>query len=126
MADKITQANEALQVQVAEISMQAINTLLNISIWVLGILAVLIAVVSISGWVAIRSAAVQASKDLAGDRLDDYLKGNDFEQLIEEKLSEAVERKTQNTVIVQRIEVHKQKQGESEFPSKPGDGDDNF
>jgi len=120
---EVIQATEALQI--TEISMQTISTLLNLSMWVLGLLAVLLAIISVFGWVTIRSAAVNTVKNIANKYLDNYTKSEEFKQMIEDKLSEVIEKRWQNTVVIKQFEAPKRKQEKSEFLPKPGDDDDN-
>jgi len=87
---EVIQATEALQI--TEISMQTIATLLNLSMWVLGLLAVVLAIISVFGWVTIKSAAMNTVENIAKNYLDNYIKSEKFKQMMEEKTLEAVEK----------------------------------
>lgn len=89
--EHIKQALEASQTAI-----DAISSLLSMSQWVLGILALVVGVIAIFGWGAIRSGVLAQSKQIANKRMSDYIKSQEFADLLFTKIDEAVERREQD------------------------------
>jgi hypothetical protein len=110
--EHIRQAMEASQT-----SMDAIQTLLSMSQWVLGVLAVLIAILALWGLRAVTRGSAQAAKQIANGRFDTYIECQEFRDLVEEKIDRAIERRWQNTIVIRTLKEDPPPAGDlSEFP----------
>ena len=105
----------------SETAISAIDTLLNISMWTLGILAIALALVGIIGWSVIRAACINHAKQIANDRFDDYIKSDEYSAFVQARVDKAVKANWQNH-LMKRIEEAVKDEGEaSPFPEKePG------
>jgi hypothetical protein len=106
---------------VVTIAISAVDTMLNTAQWVLGVLGVVLAVLAIVGFLYISKGAKKHAERIANRRLDDYLQGESFATLVESKLSESIEKRWQNTVVLHSIQTPDRSQGDEQpFPQKPG------
>lgn len=86
--------------EIVDTALAAIDTLLNASMWVLSVLAFVLAVIAIFGWTVIRRASVERATKVAGEKLDEFLSTEDFESLLSDKIQEAIERKWQGGLFI--------------------------
>lgn len=91
----INQALDATQTAI-----NAIDTLLALSSWTLGVLGVVLAGIAVFGWVAIRNAVKSQSEQIANTRLDSYLKSDEFKALLAKKVDESIKAKWQNAIVI--------------------------
>lgn len=80
--------------------MSAIDTLLTLSIWVLGIFTAVLAILGLLGWWLIYKSAHRKIEQIATQSLTEYLDSDTFRVKINNQLSEAIQRRLQDTVIV--------------------------
>jgi hypothetical protein len=107
--EHIRQALEASQT-----SMDAIQTLLSLSQWVL---AVLIAILALWGLRAVIWGSAKTAKQIANSRFDAYMETKEFRDLVEERLDKALDRRFQDTVVVRTLKEESAAAGDaSEFP----------
>lgn len=108
---------EALEA--SQTAMSAIQTLLSMSQWVLGILAVVLAGIAIFGWVVIRNAVMSQSKQIANKRFDAYIETAGFKDLVSQQIAKSVKERWENTVVVSRLAEERKSPGDaSPFPTK--------
>lgn len=87
--------------KVSETAITAIDTLLNLSTWVLTVFGLLLAVLAIAGVYVIARQARKSARAIANDRLNDYLKSDEFAELMGTKVQQAIDAKWQSTMVVQ-------------------------
>lgn len=121
-AHAVAQITEPLaQKDIVAIAISAVDTMLNTAQWVLGVLGVVLAVLAIFGFLYISKGAKKHAERIANKRLDDYLQGESFANLVESKLAESIEKRWQNTVVLHSIQAPDRSQGDEQpFPQKPG------
>lgn len=101
-------------------AMAAINTVVAVSTVVLAVLGLAVAAIAIFGWTAMRTAAVEQAKKIANQKLDSYMKSEEFEVLAFDLIQRAVDKRWQNTVVVQTFQSTERPQGEANaFPAPP-------
>ena len=101
---------EALEA--SQTAMNAIDTLLSMSQWVLGIMALVVGIIAIFGWGAIRNAVLAQSKQIANKRMVDYIDSEAFSDLLSIKIEEAVVRREQDR-DAQRLAEEPRPEGEA-------------
>jgi hypothetical protein len=102
----------------SQTAISAIDTLLNISMWTLGILAIVLAVIGIIGWSVIRAACLNAVKQIANERFDSYIETDEFREFVQARVDKAVKANWQNH-LMKRIEEAVREEGDaSPFPEK--------
>ena len=87
-----------LPFDMAQTAMSAINTLLNMSMWTLGLLAVVLTMIAVFGWWAIKTEALRLTRKTVGMKLDDHLGSDKFSHLLDVRLDEALEKKASDVV----------------------------
>ncbi|MBX7501357.1 hypothetical protein K3181_07880 [Qipengyuania sp. YG27] len=112
--DHIEQALSA-----SDTALSAIDTLLNISMWTLGILAIALAVIGIIGWSVIRAACLNAVKQIANERFDSYMGSEEFRQFTQDRVDRAVKANWQNHLMKRIEEAVRKDSDPSPFPTKP-------
>jgi len=109
----------------AEVAISSIDTLLNLSTWVLSSIGVLLAILSITGVIVLVRLAKNSAVHVANKRLDNYIGTEEFKDLVEGKISDAIEERWQRTVVLTRLETHENDPaGGREFPSPNKGGRD--
>lgn len=73
--------------EVAQMSVASIDTVVSFSSWVLGILATVLAILSVIGWLSIRNAA----RNIAEERIKDYIKSQKFKDWLKDTVVKAYE-----------------------------------
>ena len=107
----------------SQMSMAAIQTLLSLSQWVLGVLALLIAAFAIWGFDAIKRAACREAEQIANKGFEAYIGTEAFQDMIRTKIAESVQQRWENTFVVSRLaEEKKGPDDASPFPVATGDG----
>lgn len=105
----------------SETAISAIDTLLNISMWTLGILAILLAVIGIVGWSVIRSACKTAAEQIANTRFDSYIESEEFRAFTQARVDKAIKVNWQKHLIKWIDEAVRDDTDASPFPEKePG------
>jgi hypothetical protein len=115
----VEQAHIEQALSASETAISAIDTLLNISMWTLGILAVVLAVIRIIGWSVIRAACLNAVKQIANDRFDRYIESDEFRQFTQDRVDRAVKANWQNHLMKRIEEAVRKDSDPSPFPTKP-------
>lgn len=114
----LEQAHIDRALNASETAISAIDTLLNISMWTLGILAILLAVIGIVGWSVIRSACLAKLEQIANARWGEYIASDEFKALMETRIDKAVKSRWQDSQV-QGLEEAVREQGDpSPFPPK--------
>lgn len=106
--------------ELAEKSISSIDTLLNVSTWTLSILAFVLGLVAIVGWTVIRNAALSTVRKMAKNHLDTYIKGDEYKALLEEKISDSIKARWQETLVLKSFTPaeHEGNNGQP-FPAAP-------
>lgn len=113
-------AEREATVKASEIAMTAIDTLLNMSMWVLSVLALMLAVLAIVGWWQIHRIVKLKAEHIANRKLDHYIGSDKFTTLMDQKITEAVETRWQDTVVVREIQVRQRAPADEQpFPNEP-------
>lgn len=113
----VEQAHIKEALEASQTAMGAIQSLLSLSQWVLGILGLVLAGIAIFGWVAIRNAVLSQSKQIANKRMDDYIGTDGFKALVAERIAKSVDERWSNTVVVSRLAEETRPPGDlSPFP----------
>lgn len=102
--------------ELVDTALAAIDTLLNISTYVLTVLGIVLALIGIVGWVIIRKGAIDKAADTASSKLDSYLEGEKFEALLADKLQESIEKKWQGGLFINVDATTKPVAEDSPFP----------
>jgi hypothetical protein len=110
-------AEQSKTVEVADSAIAAIDTILNLSTYVLTILGVIIALLAIFGYAFIASSARKAAKEVATDAMDSYIKSQEFADRMQGAVESEVKRRMANKFIVANL-TEEQDGGEPDpFPS---------
>ena len=86
--------------ELVDTALSAIDTLLNMSMWVIGILAFVLALIGFFGWKVIREACISKAKEMSEKKLDDYLVSEEFSGLLADKVQESIEKKWQGGLFI--------------------------
>lgn len=120
---KVEQSHIDQALNASETAISAIDTLLNISTWTLGVLAILLAVIGIVGWGVIRAACIGASKQIANKRFDAYIETEAFQKLVQDRIAKSVEERWGKTIVLSRLQEEKPLTGDEPlFPAEPNEG----
>ena len=111
--EHIKQALEA-----SETAIDAIGTIVSVSTWALGIIAVALTLIAVWGYAAIRRAASEEAKQIANKRFDDYIETDEFKEMVKARIAQSVHDRWGSTFVVSRIsEEQKDPNDPSPFPS---------
>lgn len=88
----------------SQTAIDAISTIVSVSSWTLGIIAVFLGLVALWGYAAIRKAASDEAKRIANATLDTYIDGEEFRQLVKERIAKSVEEQWGKTVVLSRLQ----------------------
>jgi len=114
----VTEQSQA--VDVADMAISAIDTLLNLSTWALGILAFVVGIIAIFGYGMIANAAKRAAKDVAKSETHTYIKSVEFSDLLEVAIKKEVKERVKDKVILTFMtEDNDGYGGKDAFPSAP-------
>lgn len=103
VASPIEQEHISQALDATQIAMGAVQTLLSLSQWVLGILGLVLAGIAIFGWVVIRNATMAQAEQIANKRLDAYMESDDFDKLVAKKVEDCVDARWQNVLVAQSL-----------------------
>lgn len=103
--------------ELSEKSIEAIGFLLNLSSWVLTVLAVVLAIIGIIGWTVIHKSAISKCQTMAKDYLEKYIQGDAFKTLVEDKVAEALKSNWQDTIVSTTLDTNDKSQEQSPFPA---------
>lgn len=112
-------AEQQRAMDVADRAVSAIDTLLNLSMWTLGVLALVLAFIAVFGWTVIYNAARSRAERVANERLDSYLKGKAFKDELDRKVSRVVKEKLDNRLILANISEDTERDESDPFPPLP-------
>lgn len=112
------QAHIQQALDASQTAMDAIGTVTNIASFTLTILGVIIAIVALWGVALIVRGAREAAKQIANERLDGYIQGEDFRALVVEGIDAAVKAKWQDGLIRRLEEAVRGGDDPSPFPVK--------
>ena len=118
----LKQALETEQSKAAEVaaaSINAIDAMLSLSQFVLGAVALVIALVAIAGVSALVVLARRQARKTADGRLDAYLSSPEFEARMEVAVKAEVRRRLENKMILAHIEPERDGGEADPFPSAP-------
>ena len=110
-------AEQSRTVEVADSAIAAIDTILNLSTYVLTILGVIIALLAIFGYAFIASSARKAAREVATDAMDSYIKGQEFADRVQGAVESEVKRRMANKFIVANITEEPDGDEPDPFPS---------
>lgn len=105
-------------IELADRAISAIDTLLNLSTWSLGVLAFVVGVIAIFGYALIANSAKKGAKQVAKSGLDTYLKSQEFSEALEVAIRQEVKDRLKDRVIMSYMTEDKGTNGgEDAFPS---------
>ncbi len=107
--------DDAIEATATAIS--AIDTLLNMSMWVLAVLGIIIALIAFFGYVAIRGAAVDTAKKVEKRSIDDYIKGDDFLDQLDNAVRDEVKERVKDKIILAHLKEEVEGDEPDPFPS---------
>lgn len=110
-------AEQSRTVEVADSAIAAIDTILNLSTYVLTILGVIIALLAIFGYAFIASSARKAAKEVATDAMNSYIKSQEFGDRMQGAVESEVKRRMANKFIVANITEEPDCDEPDPFPS---------
>lgn len=110
-------AEQSRTVEVADSAIAAIDTILNLSTYVLTILGVIIALLAIFGYAFIASSARKAAKEVATDAMNSYIKSQEFGDRMQGAVESEVKRRMANKFIVANITEEPDGDEPDPFPS---------
>lgn len=110
-------AEQSRTVEVADSAIAAIDTILNLSTYVLTILGVVIALLAIFGYAFIASSAQKAAKKVATGAMDSYIKSQEFADRMQGAVEAEVKRRMANKFIVANITEEPDGDEPDPFPS---------
>lgn len=93
-------AENAATIEASHTAIAAIDTLLNFSMWVLGILAIIIAIVAIFGYAAIKRYAARVAEGIANEKANRYIGSDEFLGVVEQTIAKEVQEHWRSTVVV--------------------------
>ena len=93
-------AESAASVEASRTAIAAIDTLLNFSMWVMATLAIIIAIVALIGYSAIRRYAARVAKHIANEKASRYIDSEEFLRLVEQAVAREVRERWTSTVVV--------------------------
>lgn len=117
---EVLAVEQASAVDVAERAIGAIDTLLNLSTWALGILAFVVGIIAIFGYGLIANAAKRAAKDVAKAEASTYINSQEFSDILEVAIKQEVKDRMKDKIIMNFMtEDPDQNGGADAFPPPP-------
>lgn len=114
----LEQAHINQAMDAAQTAIDAISTITSVSTWALAIIGVGIAAIAIWGWQTLKSGARDTAEQIANDRLDAYIRSEDFAQLMKARVDKAVKSYWQNSVMRKLEELTRDEGDEPPFEEK--------
>ena len=114
------ETEQARAAELAEKAIGAIDTLLNLSTWTLGILAFIVGIIAIFGYSLIASAAKKSAKEVAKAEAATYIKSKDLEDRLEVAIRQEVKERMKDKVIMTYMTEEKGTGKADAFPPIPG------
>jgi hypothetical protein len=114
----LTEQTHALDV--ADRAITAIDTLLNLATWSLGILAFVVGIIAIFGYSLISSSAKKAAQRVATESMDSYIKSADFSDMVEGKVRTEVRERMKDKLILTYMTEEKDADDADAFPAADG------
>lgn len=115
----VTEQSHAIEV--ADRAIDAFDKLLNLSMWTFGILGFVVALIAIFGYGLIASSARKAAERVATDRIDSYIKSQEFTDNLEKLVHTEVRRRLANKVILANLQEEPDTGEADPFPEPPSD-----
>ncbi len=113
----ITEQTKALEI--ADRALVSINTLLNLSMWVLGAFAIIIALIALFGWGFITISARKRAEKIAKDTIDAYIDSSMFTNVLEDHVRREVKERVGEKTILANITEEPAGSGPTPFPKPP-------
>lgn len=110
-------AEQSRTVEIADSAIAAIDTILNLSTWGLGILGVIIALLAIFGYGFIASSARKSAKEVATKAMSSYIKSQEFADQMQGAVEAEVRRRMANKFIVANLTEEPDGDEPDPFPS---------
>lgn len=110
----VTEQTRALEL--ADQSMAAVGTLLNLSMYVLGGLGVIIALIALFGYGVIAKGARDSANKVAIERMDSYIISQEFSDLLERCVRDEVKRRVGDKFILTHIKEESGENSTDPFP----------
>jgi hypothetical protein len=118
------QAEQLAAIDVADRALDAINTLLTLSGWTITILAFVVGLIAIFGYALIASSAKNAAKKVATDRVDSYIKSQEFHDSLEVQVRKEVKERLRGKMILANLAEDEDDPGPDAFPNVSGGSND--
>lgn len=110
--------NQALEA--SQTAIDAISTTVAVSSFALTIIGLMLGLIAIVGWSALKEAASEKAKQIANKRLDSYMASDEFRLLMQSSVDLAVKAKWQDSLLKRLEEVVRSSDDEAAFPVKEG------
>ncbi|WP_224824868.1 hypothetical protein [Cognatishimia sp. MH4019] len=112
-----TEQTKALDV--ADRALTSIDTLLNLSMWVLAVFAIIIALIALFGWGFIARSARRRAEKIAKDAIDEYIKSEMFTNVLEKNVRQEVKSRVGEKVILANLTEEPSGDDPDPFPQAP-------
>lgn len=111
--------------EVADRAISAIDTMLNVGMWVMGALALAVAVFALLGYREVTNAARKKAEQVANKHVRDYIESDEFKVAIRRQVATATNRYQADQIAKALEIVHESESApneeDQEFPKPPGD-----
>lgn len=114
------EAEQTRAVDVADRSIAAIDTLLNLSMWGMTILGILVGLIALFGYGLIARSARIAAEKVATEKVESYIKSQEFADQIQRDVKEEVRRRVADKIILANLTGEKDDAPDDPFPAAPG------
>lgn len=112
-----TEQTRALEV--ADRALTSIDTLLNLSMWVLAVFAIIIALIALFGWGFIARSARRRAEKIAKEAIDAYIKSEMFTNVLEKNVRQEVKSRVGEKVILANLTEEPAGDDPDPFPQVP-------
>lgn len=117
----VLEREQSKAMELSEKALGAVDTLLNLSTWVLGVLAFVVGIIAIFGYALISNAAKKSAKEVAKSGLEAYLRSQDFAESLEVAIRQEVKDRLKDKVIMNFMTEEKDTTGDGDaFPVADG------
>ena len=103
--------------ELAEQSLSAVSTIGTVSAVALGILGLILAVLAVFGFGWIKGSAHEAATKVAADRIESYIKTQEFRDTMDAAVREAVRDRVKDKVILAHLSEERGGDEPDPFPS---------
>lgn len=115
---EVEQSHVQEALEASQASMDAIGTVTDIASYTLTILGVFIAILALWGVGMIVKAARDSAKQIADNRLDDYIGSEEFGELLRSRIDKAVKAEKLDAISRKLDELTREDEDESPFAEK--------